>query len=47
MGKKVLEKKYFPTSSFLLDVSILQNGIYYWVLTADQTTSNGKLILAK
>ena len=47
MGKKVFEKKYFLKSSLLLDVSILQNGIYYWVFTADQTTSNGKLILAK
>ena len=47
MGKKVFEKKYFPKSSFLLDVSILQNGIYYWVFTADEITCNGKLILAK
>ena len=47
MGKKVFENKCFSISSLLFDVSFLQNGIYYWVLTADQITSNGKLILAK
>ena len=47
MGKKVFEKKYFSASSLIVDVSIFKNGIYYWVFTADEITSNGKLILAK
>ena len=46
-GKKVFENKYFSKSSLLFDVSHLQNGMYFWVLTTEKISYNGKLILTK
>jgi hypothetical protein len=46
-GKKVFENKYFSKSSLLFHVGDLQNGMYYWLLTTENTSYNGKLILTK
>jgi hypothetical protein len=46
-GKKVFEDLYFTKTTLSYDISGLQKGLYYWVITTDQLSSNGKLILAK
>ncbi len=46
-GKKVFEDYYFSKSSLFYDISTLQNGIYYWILTTESISNNGKLILTK
>ena len=47
LGNKVFERKNISNSSFLLDVSNFQNGLYYWVLSSGQINTNGKLVLTK
>ncbi|MEM0544016.1 DNRLRE domain-containing protein [Flavobacterium sp. j3] len=46
-GKKVFEDHHFQSSTLSYDISSLQNGLYYWVVTTDQARSTGKLILNK
>ena len=46
-GKKVFEKLNSSSSILEYNISNLQNGVYYWILTSDQNTNKGKLILAK
>jgi hypothetical protein len=47
IGNRVFENENTSKSSLFFDVSYLQNGMYYWVLTSGQNINNGKLILAK
>ena len=47
VGKKVFEKQHISNSTLDFNISNLQNGVYYWVLTSNQNTNKGKLILAK
>lgn len=47
IGKKVFEKLNSSNSILEYNISNLQNGVYYWVLTSGQNTTKGKLILAK
>jgi hypothetical protein len=46
-GKKVFEELHTNQSSLSFDISGLQGGINYWVITNDQISSKGKLILTK
>ena len=47
IGNRVFENENTSKSSLFFDVSYLQNGMYYWVLTSGQSINNGKLITAK
>ena len=47
IGNRVFENENISKSSLFFDVTYLQNGMYYWVLTSGQNINNGKLIMAK
>jgi hypothetical protein len=47
IGNRVFENEKFSKSSLLFDVSYLHSGMYYWVATCGQNSTNGKLILTR